>query len=136
MPTRKLLLYFLKCEIEKPIIYHLVKDYNLMINIFRARVTPEEEGYLVLDVTGTDEDIQHGLEYVKTLGVTVNETLKGVRWDSQKCTSCGNCIPRCPTGALNYPDPHTRKVDFDPTRCIECLNCIRNCPFDACHSLF
>ena len=42
--TKKLLLFFPKCECEKPIIYHLVKDYNLVVNVFRAKVTPEEEG--------------------------------------------------------------------------------------------
>ncbi|MHC4656143.1 MAG: NIL domain-containing protein, partial [Planctomycetota bacterium] len=47
--TKKLMLFFPKCECEKPIIYHLVKDHNLIVNIFRAKVTPEEEGYLVLD---------------------------------------------------------------------------------------
>jgi len=136
MQTKRLLFYFSKCDTEKPIIYRLVKDYNLLINIYRARVTPEEEGYLVLDVIGTDADIERGLEYVRSFGVSINETLKGVRWNDAKCTSCGNCIPRCPTGALYYPDPHTRKVDFDPTRCIECLNCVNNCPYDACYSLF
>ena len=44
--TRKLYLYFPKSETEKPIVYKLVKDYGLIINIFRAKVTPEEEGYL------------------------------------------------------------------------------------------
>ena len=50
--TKKLMLYFPECETEKPIVYHLVKDYDLVVNIFRAIVTPEEEGFLVLDVTG------------------------------------------------------------------------------------
>ena len=31
-----------------------------MINIFRAKVTPDEFGYLVLDVTGTEENIRRG----------------------------------------------------------------------------
>ena len=44
------------------IIYHLVKDYNLVVNVFRARITPEEEGYLVLDVTGTQRDIDKAME--------------------------------------------------------------------------
>ena len=55
MITKKMLLYFPECETESPIVYHLVKDYDLMINIFRARVTPDEEGFLVLDVTGSEE---------------------------------------------------------------------------------
>ena len=52
--------------IQQPIVYHLVKDHNLVVNIFRAKVTPEEEGYLVLDVTGTEEDIAGAMEFVRT----------------------------------------------------------------------
>lgn len=136
MITKKLLLYFPKCETEKPIVYKLVKDYNLMINIFRAKVTPEEAGYLVLDITGTEEEIQNGLAYVKTFNVEINETEKGVRWKKEKCTFCGNCIPHCPTEALHFTDRQSMNVAFDSTRCIECLNCLKNCPFGACVSLF
>ena len=31
--TQKLMLFFPKCECEKPIIYHLVKDYNLIVKV-------------------------------------------------------------------------------------------------------
>lgn len=134
--TKKILLYFPQGETEKPIVYHLVKDYNLIINIFRAKITPEEYGYLVLDVTGKEEDIERGIAFVKTLNVHINETDKGVRWDTSKCTHCGNCIPHCPTQALHVSDPQTRAVDFNSSLCVECLSCLSNCPFGACSSIF
>lgn len=136
MVTKKLLLYFPKSETEKPIVYHLVKDYNLIINIHRAKVTPEEYGYLVLDVTGDEPDIERGMEFVRTFDVQIDETEKGLKWDQEVCTSCGNCIPHCPTKALHIKDGATRRVFFDPTLCIECLSCISNCPFGACSSIF
>ena len=134
--TKKLMLYFPKCECEKPIIYHLVKDYNLIVNIFRAKVTPEEEGYLVLDVTGTQEDIDRAMDYVRTFKVTVNFTGKGVTRDEDACTHCGCCVPYCPTGALRITDSVTREVAYCEAECIECLACIRVCPFGACASAF
>jgi len=134
--TKKLLLYFPKSETEKPIVYHLVKDYNLVINIFRAKVTPEEYGYLLLDVTGSEEDIARGMEFVRTLNVQVDESNKGLRWDQERCTMCGNCLPHCPTKALHLADPRTREVAFDANLCVECLACIANCPFGACSSIF
>jgi ferredoxin len=136
MSTRRLLLYFQKSETEKPIVYHLVKDFNLVINIFRAKVTPEEYGYLLLDVTGSDEDIRRGIEFVKTYNVQVDETNKGVRWDAEKCTMCTNCIPHCPTKALHVTDRATMEVAFSSDLCIECLSCLDNCPFGACTSIF
>lgn len=136
MITKKVLLYFPKCETEKPIVYRLVKDYNLMINIFRAKVTPEEEGFLLLDITGSEEDYQKCIDFLKTFDVEINETLKGVHWDAEKCTQCSNCIPHCPTNALYISDRPRMSITFDSDKCIECLSCIRNCPFNACISLF
>ena len=134
--TKKLMLFFPRCECEKPIIYHLVKDHNLIVNIYRAKVTPEEEGYLVLDVTGTEEDIERAMEFVKTFNVSINYTGKGVTVDMARCTHCGLCIPYCPTEALHIADAATREVVFIEADCIECLACIRICPFAACASAF
>jgi ferredoxin len=134
--TRKLMLFFPRCECEKPIIYHLVKDHNLIVNIYRAKVTPEEEGYLVLDVTGTEQDIESGMEFVKTFNVTINTTGKGVTRDDERCTHCGQCVAHCPTQALHIPDGATREVVYNEAKCIECLACLRVCPFGACASAF
>jgi ferredoxin len=134
--TRKLTLYFPKSETEKPIVYHLVRDYNLVINIFRAKVTPEEYGYLVLDVTGTEEDIRRGGEFVRTFDVRIDESHKGVRWDADTCVMCGNCLTHCPTEALHIADRKIMRVAFDSDLCIECLACLTNCPYGACTSMF
>ena len=134
--TKKLMLFFPRCECEKPIIYHLVKDHNLIVNVYRAKVTPNEEGYLVLDVTGTEEDIQRGMTFVKTFNVSVNYTGKGVTLDEDHCTHCGHCITHCPTEALHIDNRATREVAFSEAKCIECLACLRVCPFGACSSAF
>ena len=134
--TKKWMLFFPKCECEKPIVYHLVRDHDLVVNIFRAKVTPEEEGYLVLDVTGTQKQIDQGMAFVKTFNVTINETGKGVTWEEAKCTHCGHCLTHCPTEALYIENPATRRVAFDEEKCVECLACIRVCPYDACASAF
>ncbi len=134
--TKKLMLFFPKCECEKPIIYHLVKDYNLVVNVYRAKVTPEEEGYLVLDVTGTEDDIERAMTFVKTFDVTINYTGKGVTRDEDSCTHCGHCITHCPTEALYIADKTTREVAYSEAKCIECLACIRVCPFSVCASAF
>jgi ferredoxin len=90
----------------------------------------------VLDVTGTEEDIERAMAFVKTFDVTINYTGKGVTWDEDVCTHCGHCITHCPTGALYIADRATREVAFSEADCIECLACIRACPFSACASAF
>ncbi len=134
--TRRLMLFFPECECEQPIVYHLVKDYNLEVNIFRARVTPKEEGYLLLDVTGTEEDIERALEYVRTFDLRISLTGLGVNWDQERCTHCGHCTSYCPTQALSIPDRNNMKVVFDEAKCIDCLACVNVCPFGACSSAF
>jgi len=134
--TRKMMLFFPKCECEKPILYQLVKDYNLIVNVFRAKVTPEEQGYLVLDVTGTEEDIERATVWLRTFNVTINTAGKGVTWDERRCTHCGACLTHCPTHALHVADPATRRIAFNEEECIECLGCIRVCPYKACASAF
>ena len=136
MITKKLLLYFPTSETDKPIVYHLVKDYDLIINIYRAKVTPEEYGYLALEVSGTEENIEKGIEYARTFNVKINDADKGLKWDESRCTSCGNCLTHCPTNALFVTDVKSRKVSFDSNLCIDCLSCIKNCPFGACSSIF
>ncbi len=134
--TRKVLFYFPRSETDKPIVYRLVKEFDLMVNIFRAKVTPEEEGYLLLDLTGTEEDIRRACDWIRSLGVQIREGVKGVRWDEDRCTSCGNCVTHCPTRALFIPQRSSMKVSFDPNQCIECMNCLDMCPFGACSSVF
>ena len=136
MSTRKLFLRFPRSETEKPVIYHLVKDFGLEINIFRARVTADEEGYLVLDVSGDPDAIARGIAFVEGQGVTVDPVNKGVCWDPERCTHCGNCITHCPTHALSIPDRGTMRVTFTEELCIECLACLKNCPYNACITAF
>ncbi len=136
METRKLLLTFNKNSVEKPIVYHLVKDYDLIINLYRARITAEEKGSMILDVTGSEENIEKGIAFVESENVIVDDAQKSFRWDESICTSCGNCLTHCPVGALHIENKETMKVLFDPDLCIDCLGCIDNCPYGACQSIF
>jgi len=48
MTSKKIVLHFSKENWSKPIVYRLVKDFNLSFNILKAQITPREEGILVL----------------------------------------------------------------------------------------
>jgi len=136
MITKKAYFYFPKSETEKPIVYTLIKEYDLMINIFRAKVTPDEEGYLSVDITGTEENIRRGMAYLGTFDVEIYDGYKGVQWDDKRCTHCGNCTSHCPTKALAFVDSSEREMTFHEDKCIECLSCVSNCPYNVCSSRF
>jgi len=136
MIAKKILIILPKTEIEKPIINDLIKYYDLTIKLIRAKITPEEEGYILIDVIGAEDDIKKGMTFLSTLNIEIQDANKGLQWHDDKCTQCGNCISHCPTNSLSMIDREIMKFNFDKETCIECLNCIRNCPHGAFSSIF
>ena len=56
MVSKRLVLTFPHNLLDKPIVYKLVKDFDLTFNILQARVTPEEEGLLIMELVGKKEN--------------------------------------------------------------------------------
>lgn len=56
--------------IKEPIIYKVAKDYNVIPNIRRAKVT-ENVGEVVLELEGTDNNLEKSISYLENLGVKV-----------------------------------------------------------------
>ena len=136
MISKKIVLKSPPKLVDKPIVCKLVKDFNLTFNILRARVTPREEGELVIELQGLKEKYAEGIKYLKDLGVKIQPLSQDVTRDEERCTHCGQCVSHCPTGALRIGNEATREVVYNEADCIECLACIRVCPFGACTSAF
>lgn len=45
------------------------------------------------------------------------------------CLNCGDCVKRCPAGALSFDAEG--KVVWDSADCVQCDTCIKVCPHDA-----
>ena len=58
MTTQRVLLQFPENAIDQPIIYHLVKDFDLIVNIFRAKIDPDDIGHMILDISGEEKQIK------------------------------------------------------------------------------
>lgn len=128
--SEKIVLHFPHRMVDQPIVYKLVKDFDLQFNILKAYVTPQEEGLMVLELSGDKENYDKGIAYLKKCGVKIQPLSKDVKRNVAKCTDCGVCVPICPTGALAV-DPITRKVQFYENKCIACELCIKVCPTRA-----
>ena len=127
MVTKRIVLNFPPLLVEQPIAYHLVKDYDLEFNILKADVNPNEEGLLVLELKGENDNYKKGIAYLKKTGVNIQPLDQDVIRNEEKCTHCGACVAICPTGAL-FVEPETRKIIFDDTHCIACELCVPACP--------
>lgn len=126
--TRRIVLRFGAGISDKPIIYRLVKDYDLVVNILRANVNPQKEGVMVLAVTG--EKCDQGVKYLEDRGVEVQALDQAIRRNEYRCTMCGACTAVCPTGALHVVRP-SAEVHFDEDKCVVCQLCTLACPMKA-----
>ncbi len=70
MAKRQLKLTFPPELVTEPVIYCLGRDYRVVTNIRRAHIT-DERGWVVLELEGSDEDIEQGLSWVTAKGVDV-----------------------------------------------------------------
>jgi ferredoxin len=127
MISKRIVLHFPHRLVDQPIVYNLVKEFDLQFNILKAFVTPNEEGLMVLELTGKRENFDQGVKYLQSCGVRIQSLSQDVVRNEKKCTNCGVCVPICPTEAL-VVDPQTRKVLFNNKKCIACELCVKICP--------
>ena len=125
--SKKIVLRFPKRMVDRPIIYRLVKDYDLEFNILKASITPEQEGLLVLELKGNQQEYDKGIEFLLKAGVKIQSLSQDVTRNEERCTHCGACITVCPTSAFKL-DQKTRMVIFENEKCIACGLCIPACP--------
>ncbi len=125
--SRRIVLHFPQRITNQPIVYKLVKNFDLEFNIIKALVTPGEEGLLVMDLTGEQRNYDKGVKYLTEAGVKIQSLSQDVVRNETRCTHCGACITMCPTGAFTL-ESGTRKVSFDDTKCVVCELCIKACP--------
>ena len=125
--SKRIVLRFPKRLVDRPIVSRLVREFNLDFNILKASVTPEEEGLLVLEVSGKQGDYDKGVEYLTKTGVRIQSLSQDVTRNEERCTQCGACVTICPTGAFEL-EPSTRRVAFLNEKCLACGLCIKSCP--------
>jgi len=130
MVTKKVVLKFPPQVVEQPVIFKLAKDFDLEFNILKANIIPDEEGLLVLELTGTRENFERGFKYLKSFNIVIQPLYKDIVRDEMKCSHCGACVTNCPVGAFTV-DKKTRKIHFNDKKCIACEICIPSCPLRA-----
>jgi L-aspartate semialdehyde sulfurtransferase ferredoxin len=130
MYSKKIVIRYTPEVVQEPVIYLLVKKYDLVFNILKARIFPRREGVIVLELRGVKENFDQGIRFLKEMGLKVEPLSKSVSQNADKCVHCGACTAFCPTGALSF-DMESKKVLFDPERCNGCELCVSACPVRA-----
>lgn len=58
-------------QADAPILYRLCKDFHIVPNLRRARVS-EEGGYMEVDLEGPVEEVQKAIAWLHTTGLQVD----------------------------------------------------------------
>lgn len=72
MAKKRIMLTFTTELLVEPITYNIGQQFNLVINILRAKVT-EDGGWLILELEGEDKDIEDGITWVISKGARVDQ---------------------------------------------------------------
>jgi Fe-S-cluster-containing dehydrogenase component len=129
--SKNIILHYPKEHTEKPIISNLIKRYDLTVNISRARIGQDEEGTMVIEISGKRENLDAGLNYLKDIGLSFKPVSLVVQRLDERCTHCSACTVICPSGALIVEDRRSMEVKFIQDKCIACGLCIPTCPYKA-----
>ena len=135
MKKQKVVLSFPPEKVEDPITYHLIKDYDLMVSILRATIDPGKQGLMVVELSGANSQLSHGINYLESVGVGVEPLTQEIQHLEERCFSCTACVPICPTSALDV-DRESWVVSFNPDKCVVCLSCVDVCVYKAVESYF
>jgi L-aspartate semialdehyde sulfurtransferase ferredoxin len=132
---KRVILRFKRNTIDKPIVYHLVKDFDLIYSILRANISPKAESMMVLEIEGGEANFIKGLEFLKSRKINIEPIEQDINKNEEKCVHCGVCTSVCAPHALAI-DRKTMKVGFDYEKCVACELCVKVCPVKAMQVYF
>jgi len=120
--------------VSEPLLWKLVKDYDVKVNILRASISPGQEGNLLVEFDVEDADrMAKAVAWVESTGVACVSVSKRLSWDEERCVDCGSCSGVCFSGAITM-DRSAWKLAVDRDACVACGSCVKACPF-GCYAL-
>ena len=124
---KKLILSFPVDATDRPIIYDLVRLYDIKVNILKAEIQPGKTGSLLAEFDADETKIDQAIAYLYENGVSANPVSSRVSYDENRCMNCGNCASACFSHALTIGPPDW-KLHFNTEKCIACKLCLKACP--------
>ena len=124
---QKVILSFSAETTERPIIYELVKQFDIQFNILKASIEAGKSGKLFLEFSADSDNLEKAFAYLEENGVKISSIASRISYDNNKCINCGNCASACVSQALSITKPDW-KIKFDTEKCILCKLCLKTCP--------
>ena len=109
----------------------LTKPVKILDNCVKceicAQTCPVNSIKVIESTSDLDDDLTYKLKTIKVPHRTLR--MEKIYVDSDTCTSCGNCVKFCPTGAITVQEGEKAVIDKDA--CIGCGACANVCGEDA-----
>lgn len=124
---KRIVLNFPAESTQKPVIYDIVKKFDVVTNILKANVKGDQGGRMVVELEADADRIRKAIRYIESCGIEVSTLGSKIQWNGDLCTDCGTCTSSCLSGALTIQAPDW-KLKFNPDKCVACKLCLKACP--------
>ena len=132
--SEKFVLVYSSDTVSEPILWRLVKDFNIRVNILKASISPGMEGNLLVEFnTENQQDLNKAIKWLKSLNIHCTSVAKRLSWNKAACVDCGACSGVCFSNVISM-DRTEWKIQVERDNCVACGNCVKACPF-GCYSL-
>jgi L-aspartate semialdehyde sulfurtransferase ferredoxin len=124
----KYVLEYSSAVVDEPVIYTLVKRFDIKVNILRAMISSGREGSMLVELEGEEGKLEESRKYLSSLKVKLAPISSSLSVREEDCVNCGSCTGVCFSGCLSMSAPEW-KLSVDREKCIACGLCVQACPF-------
>jgi ferredoxin len=123
----KYVLEYTEDVVDEPIIYSLIKHFDVKVNILRAEISPGHEGSMLVEVESTPERLAQAEAFLRERSVTMTPMAQSLEFKVEECIHCGACTAVCFSGCLSIGEPDWT-LQVERGRCTACGLCVAACP--------
>jgi len=127
----KFLINFPATQSQEPVVYKLIADYDLRVNILKASIDINLQGHMLAEVEGKSEKISEAILYLEGVGIEADFVKSTISRIEDKCVDCGLCTTVCGSKALRIGADTGWQLEYEDNRCVGCNLCIQACPLQA-----
>jgi ferredoxin len=124
----KYILEYSSAVVDDPVVYTLVKRFDIKVNILRAEISSGQEGSMLVELEADPERLAECRDYLASLSVSLSPIARSLTVREEECVHCGSCTGVCFSGCLSMKAPEWR-LAVDRDKCIACGLCAKACPF-------